>query len=116
MVYIIVLGFIIFDVITGLMKAVYKEGVSSTILRQGLFHKLSELIAVAGAGLFEQYSSYLELGVDIPALKTVAIYICIMELISIIENLCEVNEKMFGLFKPYLQKLKGTQNEEGGEE
>ena len=104
--YIVVLSFIGFDVLTGFLKAFYKEGVNSTLPRKGLFHKLSEVLAVVGAGLFEYGCNYFEFGFDIPMVGAVTTYICIMEFISIIENLSAVNPKLEILLKPYLEKLK----------
>lgn len=112
---IIVLVFILFDILTGLIKAIYKEGLNSTYLRQGLFHKLSEILALIGSYLLEYAIKYIELGVDIPILKCVSGYIALMELISIIENLCEVNPKLNKLFAPYLEKMKGEKNDAEGD-
>lgn len=112
---IIVLVFILFDILTGLIKAIYKEGLNSTYLRQGLFHKLSEILALIGSYLLEYAIKYIELGIDIPILKCVSGYIALMELISIIENLCEVNPKLNKLFAPYLEKMKGEKKDAEGD-
>lgn len=111
-IYITVAAFILFDILTGIIKALYNEGLNSTNLRQGLFHKLSEVIAVAGCGLLEYGIKYVNLGVNIPVLNVVSAYICVMELISIIENLAEINPKLAKLFKPYLEKLKDREEKE----
>ena len=103
----VTLGFILFDIITGIIKAIYKEGLNSTVLRQGLFHKLSEILAVGGAWLLEYAIGYINLGLSLPLINVVSVYICIMELISIIENICIINPRLYKLFKPYLEKLKG---------
>ena len=105
-VYITVLCFIGFDVLTGLIKALAKEGLNSTILRKGMYHKLSEILTVLGAGLLQYGVHYINLGIEIPALVGVASYICIMELVSIIENLAILNPSLYKLFKPFLHKLK----------
>lgn len=105
-VYITVLAFIGFDIFTGLIKALAKDGLNSTILRKGMYHKLSEILTVVGAGLLQYGAEYIQLGVEIPALIGVASYICIMELISIIENLAMLNPSLYKLFKPFLNKLK----------
>lgn len=110
--YIIVAGFILFDIITGIIKALYQDGLDSTKLRKGLFHKLSEIVTVGGCGLLEYGTHYVDFGFDVPVLKPVATYICIMEFISIIENICEVNEPLKKLFMPYLSKLKQENQEE----
>lgn len=104
---IIVLGFIVFDVVTGLIKAGYNGNYNSAIMRQGGFHKSMEVMAMAVAYFVEYAVAYINIGVDVPAVPAVTVYICIMELISILENICAVNPQMCALFKPYLDKLKG---------
>ena len=104
---IIVLGFIAFDVVTGLIKAGYNGNYNSAIMRQGGFHKSMEVMAMAVAYFVEYAIVYINIGVDVPAVPAVTVYICIMELISILENICAVNPQMCTLFKPYLDKLKG---------
>lgn len=104
---IIVLGFMVFDVVTGLIKAGYNGNYNSAIMRQGGFHKSMEVMAMAVAYFIEYAIVYINIGVDVPAVPAVTVYICIMELISILENICAVNPQMCALFKPYLDKLKG---------
>lgn len=104
---IIVLGFIAFDVVTGLIKAGYNGKYNSAIMREGGFHKSMEVMAMAVAYFVEYAIGYINIGVDVPAVPAVTVYICIMELISILENICAVNPQMCALFKPYLDKLKG---------
>lgn len=111
-IYLIVLGFILFDILTGFIKGLTKEGINSTALRQGLYHKLSEVLAVVGSGGLGYAIKYLDLGVDVPLLQAVSIYICVMELISIIENLCAINPQLTKFFKPYLEKLRGDEKNE----
>lgn len=105
--------FIVFDIITGVIRALYNDGLNSTALRKGLFHKLSELIATVGAYLLEFGMNYINLGVDVPLLKATTTYICLMELVSIVENLAEVNPILGKFFKPYLEKLKIKDEMEG---
>ena len=111
-IYIVTLCFILFDVVTGIIKAIYNKKLNSTALRKGLFHKLAEVIAVFGTGLLEYGIQYVNIGIDIPLLGVVSAYICVMELISCMENLAEVNPALGKLFQPYLEKLK----QKGGEE
>ena len=98
--------FILFDIVTGVIKGLYCDGLNSTALRKGLFSKLSELIAVVGSYLLEYGMNYIQLGIDIPLLKATTAYICLMELISILENLATVNPSLGKFFAPYLEKLK----------
>ena len=112
-VYLVVGIFILLDIITGLIKALYQGNMDSTILRKGLFHKLSEAIATGCAGLFEYLANYFEFGFELPLVKVVAGYICLMEFMSVCENLAEVNPALRKLFEPYLGKLKGGKDEDG---
>jgi toxin secretion/phage lysis holin len=110
-IYITVFAFIGFDILTGLIKALAKDGLNSTILRKGMYHKLSEILTVIGAGLIQYGADYIELGIEFPALVCIASYICIMELVSIIENLAMLNPQLYKLFKPVLNKLKDDKDE-----
>lgn len=107
-IYAVVGGFILFDIVTGILKAFYKGSINSTNLRQGLYHKLSEVIAIVGCGLAEYGLDYLNIGVDVPVVSGVSVYICITEFVSIIENLSEINPTLQEFFKPYLEKIKGS--------
>ena len=107
--YIIVGSFILGDIVTGLLLAAYLGNINSTKLRQGLFHKLSEVLAVVLSVFLEYACDYIQLGIELPVLNIVSVYICLMELVSILENLCGVNPALSKLFKPYLEKLKDTE-------
>lgn len=112
--YIIVAAFVAFDIITGLIKAAKKGTLNSTALRRGMYSKLSEFIAVAGSGLMEYGFNYFHY-TAIPLMSGVTTYICIMELISILENLAEINPNLEKLFRPYLEKIQKLDIEEKGE-
>lgn len=109
-VYTIFLVFIAGDILSGLLKAIYNGKISSECLRKGLIHKFTEILVVFGGG-FLDYVMLKYLGVKLMLLQTFSIYVITMELISIIENLCEVNPSLSGLLKPYLEKLKDKDNE-----
>lgn len=105
-------SFIAFDVVTGLVKALYCRNFNSSVMREGGFHKLSELLALFAAYGMEFAAGYINIGFDVPAVGVVSVYLCIMEFISISENLSEVNPQMREMFKPYLEKLKRGENNE----
>lgn len=103
--------FILFDIITGLFKAWHKQNIDSTVLRQGLFNKLSEIIAVAFAAFLQYGSKYVHVGIELPIVAVVSSYICLMEFISVIENICEVNPHLAKIFEKYLKKAKEKEDE-----
>lgn len=109
--YIIAGCFILGDIITGLLLAAYKGDINSTKLRQGLYHKIAEVLAVGFSVFLEYACMYIELGVDLPLKNIVVIYISLMETVSIIENMCGMNDGLSKLFAPYLEKLKPKEEE-----
>ena len=80
------------------------------MLREGLFHKLGEILAVVGSGLLEYAIVYVDLGIDVPILNAVCGYICVMEFVSVVENISQMNPELEKFFKPYLEKLKSKED------
>lgn len=110
-VYIIAGGFILFDILTGVIKALYNGEFNSSVMRQGGWHKLAEVTAIVGATLLQYASTKLELGFEVPMVNATIIYICAMETFSSLENICMVNPELKKFFKPYLEKLNAKENE-----
>ena len=109
---ILVVAFICLDIITGLLKAVYEKNLESECIRKGLIHKLGEIIAVAVAFLIEYSQTViLSINFDIPIVKGVCIYIILMEILSVLENICVINPQLRKVFSPYLKKLREKENE-----
>lgn len=106
---IVTLVFILFDILTGFLKAAANHNIDSTALRKGLLHKLSEVVAIVFAFLCEYAVQYIHLGVEIPLVIAVCGYIIIMEIISVLENIVEVNPELGKFFSKYLSKLKEVQ-------
>lgn len=109
---------IVLDVITGLLKAVSEHNISSTKLRVGLLHKATEVITVFGMWALQYFLVQTDIvHIDIPLYPITSTYVCIMEIISVIENLCIVNPQLYNLFKPYLENLikKGSDINDNGE-
>ena len=80
----------------------------------GLYHKLSEILTIAGASFLEYGIHYININIDLPLLKPVATYICVMELISIMENLGEINPQLGKFFKTFLEKLNTNKENDDG--
>lgn len=92
--YLIPALFIMFDIISGILKAVYEGNLSSKSMRKGLFNKVGEILALAFSKLLEFASAYYELDFDIPLFGAVVAYIVTMETLSIIENISALNPSM----------------------
>ena len=104
--YLIVGGFILLDLITGIIKAFKNKDYSSSVMREGLYHKIGSVIAVAFGTLVDYAQSYLDLGVAVPMTLSICTYICLMEIGSTIENVSEINPQLLpDKLKAYFKKL-----------
>lgn len=103
---IVVLVFIAFDVATGWLKAIATGTTDSSIMRQGLFHKLGEILAVMFGYMCEYLFPLLEIEVTIPFAAAIATYIVLMETASIIENLCIMNPNLANVMSKIFAKSK----------
>ena len=70
------------DIITGWIQATINSCWDSTKMRKGLYRKGGEMLVV-----FLTYIIYLAVAIPVEIVKGVVIYIVIMELVSVIENL-----------------------------
>lgn len=106
MVYVIVGIFILFDFITGLLKAFKNKEYTSTLMREGLFHKVGSILVIGFGALVDYGQTFLDLGVSIPVGITICAYVVLMEIGSIIENICLINPKILPeKIKSYFKKL-----------
>ena len=99
--FVIPLVFNILDIITGFTAAVANQNISSLAMRKGLFHKLGFIFALILAALLQYASGLLDLGVEIPTLAAVAVFVILTEAVSILENIVEMNPALAnnGFFK-----------------
>ncbi len=73
--------FILIDIISGYIQAIINKNVDSKIMREGLLHKfLLTLVIIIG------YVIQFAFNLNFVA-QAITIYICVMELMSILENL-----------------------------
>lgn len=106
MVYAITAGFILLDMLTGIVKAFKEKAYTSSVMREGLFHKSGSILCIVFGVLIDYAQGYLDLGVNIPVAVTICTYIVLMEIGSIIENVCAINpEIMPDKLKAYFSKL-----------
>ena len=79
--------FILMDILTGLVKALTKGDFNSQKMRVGLMHKAGELLAVALGFAIDWSLPIMGVQMSISWLSFVSIYIVLMEVASIIENI-----------------------------
>lgn len=90
------LAFIVLDVVFGLTKAAHAGALSSSKMREGLWHKSAFVGVIALAAVIEVASGHLELGFDVPLIVPACCYIVLNEVMSIVESLAEINPELKG--------------------
>ena len=87
-------AFIALDVITGVVKAVKAHEVSSTKMKDGLFHKCGFLLSMALGAACEFAMTEIDLGFTLPIMPAICGFIVLTELASILENLCQITPEL----------------------
>lgn len=102
----IALIFILFDLISGVLKAVKNKNLDSTKMREGLINKVIELFSIVFGFICEYSLPQIGINVDVKFGSAIATYIVIMELCSVIENLGEISPEIGKLLSKVFEKLK----------
>ena len=113
-VFLITFLFILLDILSGVTQAVKNKTLSSVIMREGIYHKLSYVIAIALSALIEYGVMHMELGFTTPLLMPVCVMICLTEIVSIIENVERLNPELAdtGIFALLSQNKKRRNDDE----
>lgn len=109
----IVALFIIMDITTGIVQAIANHNLSSEKMRKGIYHKLGYVMVIALAILCEYATSYLALGFTAPLVTPCIIMISLTEIISIIENIQNLNPEIgdIGIFQLFAENKKGRKDD-----
>ena len=101
------LVFILLDVMTGIAKGASQHNLSSEKMKSGFWHKMGIIAALVVAGLLDAAAATgLDLGFEVPVFEGVCTYVVLMELLSILENIAEINPELAG--SHVFQLLQGT--------
>lgn len=109
------MALVLLDVIFGISNALMTKNFSSTVLREGIVHKLSEFgIIAVGVIIDGLLFAGLDLGFNGPVLAFFLLALIVMELGSIMEILAEMNPELANnkAFK-LLASVKEPEREEG---
>lgn len=116
MVYFVTAMFILMDLLTGLLKAFKKQEYNSSIMREGLYHKAGSILCIVLGVLADYAQTFVDLGVNIPLATTICVYIILMEIGSVIENISIINpEIMPNKIKSYFYKLAESEKDSNAE-
>lgn len=102
--FIVTLIFIIIDVITGVLKAAENKDLNSTTMRKGIYHKAAYLLIILLASVCQISLLYFNINIDLPLIEPTCSYIIFCELMSILENIGEMNPTL----KSFIEKFMNT--------
>lgn len=109
---------ILLDIVFGLANALWQKKYSSEIMRQGIGHKCAELgFILVGLVVDATIVGGFDLGFQAPVLITICVYICLMEIGSLMETFADMNPQLANspLFK-LLDSVVHRDKEDGEEE
>ena len=107
--YVLTFAFMVLDFITGITMSVKNKNFNSSIMREGLFNKFGSICIVAVGVLIDVCQQYLDLGYTVPVASAFCVYIIIMEIGSIIENISKINKNLIPEnIRKILEKAKTT--------
>lgn len=91
---VVVLTFNGLDLLTGFITAVKNKNIQSGKLRDGLFKKVGFILCYFVAWLVDKYGATIGFKFAVDILPIVIFYVCTTELVSILENICKINENI----------------------
>lgn len=89
-------GFVILDWLTGVIKAAKTHRLKSAVSFQGLLNIMAFILAIVLGVLLHVAQVYMDLGTHLPFLNLICGYIVFAEIVSIVENLGEIEPKLQG--------------------
>ena len=111
-----VLIFIIIDYITGVINAALKKNISSQKMREGLGHKATYIILLSVCYTIDAIQLNTELNLPTKLFPIVSCGILLIELTSIIENICEINPELKQANFMYIFEKNNTETKEKNDE
>lgn len=107
---------ILADVISGFLKALKNGEIKSSVMKDGLISKAGEVFIVIFSLIVDYLTPLININIGIPVLQAISIYICIMELASVIENIGAINPALAGKLKDIFHDFTNDEGIENGKE
>ena len=90
------------DIISGVLKAWHAHDMQSKALRNGLYHKSAFLGVIGLAQLTELAADKMpEIELNVPIVGAICAYIVLTELVSVLENLRDINPDIGGIMNRF---------------
>lgn len=85
---------ILFDIVSGILGAAKNNALSSSVMRDGLYAKTGELLLLAVSAFLSYIITvppFDSIGIPSEILYSIGAYIALMEILSVLENVCKIN-------------------------
>ena len=89
-----VLIMILADILTGFLKALKAGDIKSAVMKEGLISKVGEIVVMVLMYIIDLGAPLIGITINLPLVQVVGVYICIMELASVIENIGAINHNL----------------------
>lgn len=103
-----VLIMIIADFVTGFLKAVKAGNIKSAVMKEGLISKVGEIVVMVLMYVIDIGAPLIGITINLLLVQVIGIYICIMELASVIENIGAINpalsKKLSNIFHDFTKE------------
>lgn len=77
------------DIVSGFIAACINNEVKTSKMRVGILHKTLMMLIIAVSWCLEYFSKQMGFETDLPLCVCVCFYLAIMDLLSILENVCK---------------------------
>ena len=95
-------AFMLADIVSGFLKAWQAHDIKSQALRNGLYHKSAFLGVIGLAQLTELAADKIpEIEFDLPITGAICAYIILTEIVSVLENLRDINPDIGGIMNRF---------------
>lgn len=91
---VVALSLNLFDLISGFVGAVKNKDIKSSKLRDGMFKKVGFIFCYVLAYLLDSEGNAIGFSVGVKLLPIIITYVCITEVVSILENISKINSDL----------------------
>lgn len=91
---VVALSLNLFDLISGFVGAVKNKNIKSSKLRDGMFKKVGFIFCYVLAYLLDSEGNAIGFSVGVKLLPIIITYVCITEVVSILENISKINSDL----------------------
>ena len=84
----------LFDLISGFVGAIKNKDIKSSKLRDGMFKKVGFIFCYILAYIIDSEGNIIGFSIGVKLLPVIITYVCITEVVSILENISKINSDL----------------------